>query len=81
MSKSGIKPKLAESVRKLKEQFKSQTKGAMNSGDEIYVDYFALSDLIHYFDESKEAAVRVVKARDALHNVFFSSGTSIHERD
>lgn len=71
--RKGIGPKLTKSVGKLKEQMKSQTKGAMNAGDEVYVDYFALSDLLCYFEETKEAAERVIRARDELHQLFFSS--------
>lgn len=44
---------------------------AMSSGAKVSVDYFALIDLIDYFDETQDAATRVIKARDLLEDIMF----------
>ncbi len=55
-------------------------RGAMNSGCQVSVDYFALRNLINYFDETQDAALRVAKARDLLENVMFSVNPGRAER-
>lgn len=76
MSKPGLRKSLLQDVRKLKAAGERELhrRGSMNSGNTVEVDYFALTHLICYFEETREAASRVVQARDALHQVFFSSG-------
>lgn len=68
--------KLARQVKKLQKQ--SEHNSSMNAGDTIEVDYFALQDLIQYFVETREAARRVIVARDALHQVMFSLSKEDH---
>lgn len=66
---------LAKSVAKLKRQSKAQSTGlnsCKNAGDTIDVDYFALQDLLRFFDETQEAARRVLIAREALSGDMFS---------
>jgi hypothetical protein len=76
MSKrNGISPALIRRVRKLEAECDAalHKRGSMSSGNKVEVDYFAVCDLIDYFKETREAARRVIVARDALHQVFFSS--------
>lgn len=65
---------LKKSVQKLKRQVDTyrNRKGAVNAGDEVSVDYFALLLLIHYFDETQEDAQKVLVARNALDGVLLS---------
>lgn len=79
---SGVSSRLIRKVRELRQQVDDQAKsrGSMNSRDTVEVDYFAMCDLITYFEETREAARRVVVARDALHQVFFCSGSNVDGR-
>jgi len=47
--------------------------GNKNTGDLIAVDYFALGDLLDYYDETKDAQRAVIRARDSLEGVFFNT--------
>lgn len=69
-------PLLAE-VKKLRRSIARQCHGKnVSSGATVEVDYFALVDLLDYFDETKEAARQVKRAQDALEGVFFRTDLS-----
>jgi hypothetical protein len=75
MAKRNDVAKVARKVLLLKRQSEAQIqrRRSASSGDKVEVDYFALADLIDYFEETREAARNVIVARDALHHAFFRS--------
>jgi hypothetical protein len=44
-----------------------------SQGKMVSVDYFALCDLLEYFEETQKQSNRVMVARDMLKDVFFGS--------
>lgn len=74
---------LQKSVNRLKKQSTKQLeeRGCMNGHDKIYVEYGPLRDLLEFYDNSKEAAIAVMKSRTLLSNVYFGLSTDEEYRN
>jgi hypothetical protein len=62
---------LQKAVTKLKNNIKASGQRCWNTNDQVYVSYFALQELIKYYEYSRDDAERILEARELLDKVYF----------